>query len=151
MMPNDLAARLSERLLDVDGSAFHNETKTFPDNPGAYALLIAVSASQSLQVGRLGGLTFPSGVYGYGGSANGPGGIKARLGRHFRPGKRLHWHIDHLTNVGNIMGAWTFVDGCECAVVHALSEISNLAQSFEGFGASDCANCRSHLVLLEMS
>ena len=50
----------------------------------------------------------------YCGSANGPGGLKARLPRPMRRGKSVHWHIDQLTERGIISGSWIVCNGREC-------------------------------------
>ncbi|HIQ09546.1 MAG TPA: DUF123 domain-containing protein, partial [Anaerolineaceae bacterium] len=55
-----------------------------PSTPGAYALALRLERPVGLRVGALGVWDFPEGVYVYLGSARGPGGIRARLGRHLR-------------------------------------------------------------------
>jgi Uri superfamily endonuclease len=85
----------------------------------------------------------PPGRYLYCGSARGPGGLRARLARHMRRGKRRHWHVDLLTEAGRVAGAWIVPGGDECALVAALS---HLPMPIPGFGASDCRRCRSHLL-----
>ena len=42
-------------------------------------------------------ITLTAGQYAYVGSAHGPGGLRARVGRHLRTEKSLQWHIDYLT------------------------------------------------------
>ncbi len=41
-------------------------------------------------------ISLRQGYYIYVGSAFGPGGVNARVSRHFRNTKKLHWHIDYL-------------------------------------------------------
>jgi Uri superfamily endonuclease len=53
----------------------------------------------------------------YCGSANGPGGLSARLARHMRHGKSVHWHIDQLTERGIITGSWIVPNGRQCELV----------------------------------
>ncbi|HEX9029228.1 MAG TPA: DUF123 domain-containing protein, partial [Anaerolineales bacterium] len=53
-----------------------------PAAPGSYVLYLRLSQRLELGVGRLGRLSFPAGEYLYLGSAGGPGGLRARLGRH---------------------------------------------------------------------
>jgi len=60
-----------------------------------------------------------------------------------RRGKLLRWHIDNLTEAGHVLGVWTFVGGSECQLAGSLA---HLPIPTEGFGSSDCSNCRSHLV-----
>ena len=71
---------------------------------GSYVLLIHLTGSVSLTVGRLGRFYFPAGYYIYFGSAL--GGLEARIGRHLRQHKKTHWHIDWLTAVGNLVQVW---------------------------------------------
>ncbi len=82
------------------------------------------------------------GLYLYCGSARGPGGLAARLARHMRREKRAHWHVDQLTCAGDVLGAWVFPGGDECAVNATLEKFPT---PLEGFGSSDCRHCRSHL------
>ncbi len=55
--------------------------------PGAYLLLIDLAAPLALAIPRLGVATLAPGRYVYGGSAYGPGGLRARIGRHLRADK----------------------------------------------------------------
>ena len=87
-----------------------------PAGVGAYALLVALDAPLLACAGRRSALLAP-GRYIYCGSARGPGGLRARLGRHMRRGKRRRWHIDQLTEAGRVLGAWIAPDGDECALV----------------------------------
>ena len=88
-------------------------------------------------------IVLPAGRYLYCGSANGPGGLKARLLRHMRRGKSVRWHIDQLTERGLVIGGWIFPGGDECELVQMCS---HLPMPISGFGSSDCATCRSHLL-----
>jgi histidyl-tRNA synthetase len=88
-------------------------------------------------------ITLPAGRYLYCGSAKGPGGLKARLSRHIRRGKSVRWHVDQLTEQGLVVGSWIFLGGDECEVVQMCS---HLRMPVAGFGSSDCATCRSHLL-----
>ena len=112
-----------------------------PAETGAYALLIAVRAPLTVQAGAK-RTTLAPGLYLYCGSARGPGGLAARIARHMRREKRAHWHVDQLTRAGEVLGAWVFPGGDECAVNAALEEFPT---PLEGFGSSDCRICRSHL------
>jgi Uri superfamily endonuclease len=75
--------------------------------PGTYALLIRLPKAQRMRAGGLGWFHFLAGWYVYSGSALGPGGLAARLGRHARTHKTPHWHIDYLLRKGHLAGAWT--------------------------------------------
>lgn len=114
---------------------------------GTYALLLHLEASQTVMVGALGTLSFPSGWYLYLGSARGPGGLSARLARHRRPnGKRLHWHIDYVRAVTRLAQVWSNVceSRQECAWATAAAALPGASVIARGLGASDC-NCSSHL------
>lgn len=86
------------------------------------------------------------GWYVYSGSANGPGGIRARVGRHMRRAKRQHWHIDGLTGFADKRSALVLPGGSECALVHAMEATGRFAHPAPGFGSTDCRACASHLL-----
>ena len=67
-----------------------------PPRPGTYVLVLRVSKRLEILVGKLGKLVVQPGFYLYTGSAMGPGGLAARVGRHCRHEKRLRWHVDYL-------------------------------------------------------
>lgn len=113
-----------------------------PATPGAYVLLVETEAPLAVRTGGC-AATLAPGRYLYCGSANGPGGLRARLARHMRQGKKRHWHIDQLTEAGAVLGAWAAPGGNECALV---AELAHLPVPLEGFGSSDCPRCRSHLL-----
>ncbi|MCG6876001.1 MAG: GIY-YIG nuclease family protein [Betaproteobacteria bacterium] len=101
----------------------------------------------TIRVGRLGRARFRPGFYTYAGSALGPGGLAARVGRHALGSDVIHWHIDHLSRLAPVREAW-FATGRmrrEHAWACALARLSGTAAPIAGFGASDCC-CRSHLV-----
>lgn len=117
-----------------------------PELGGAYVLLVRLRASTSVSLAGRPVMVFPPGRFLYCGSAYGPGGLRARLRRHMRPDKRVHWHIDHLTTQGDVEGAWAYPGETECRLVDRLRG-RGLAAPHAGFGASDCqAGCRSHLL-----
>lgn len=108
---------------------------------GSYILLIKLPEEQTITIGSLKAIRFPSGYYAYVGSAM--GGFKARLNHHLKGNKRPHWHIDYLLQGASI----TSIILCEaehrveCIIARALK---CQFDSVPGFGASDC-HCRSHL------
>lgn len=122
-----------------------------PRAPGTYVLFLRLAGRDDVElgVGRLGRVAFPAGLYAYVGSARGPGGLAARLARHLRPDKPLHWHIDHLTAVARITEVWCMVGDAhrECTWATALDTWSGAQVVAPGFGASDC-RCRTHLFRL---
>lgn len=112
---------------------------------GAYALLIYLPCRDSIEVGRLGLIEFPSGYYLYVGSAL--GGLKARIARHLRPHKPLRWHIDYLTAHAEVVEIWWQFgrEKRECEWVALAGQASGASLPVPGFGCSDC-RCASHLV-----
>ena len=116
-----------------------------PDWPGAYALLIAVDRARPFGRGAKTGTVAP-GWHIYAGSAYGPGGVRARLKRHFDPEKRPHWHVDGLTVGAASLAALAFRNGNECALVAKLRAVSCFAVEAPGFGGSDCRRCPAHLL-----
>jgi histidyl-tRNA synthetase len=119
------------------------------NKPGAYGLTVLLTAPLPLEIGKFDRVTLKKGLYFYGGSAFGPGGLKARLARHIRPKNSLHWHIDHLTKAGRIFSIGALEQGSECRLVeHALS-LPDARVPLPGFGSSDCRDCASHLVKLK--
>ncbi len=76
-----------------------------------------------LRVGALGAWTFPEGTYLYVGSAWGPGGLRARVGRHLRGSAALRWHIDYLRAASDPVAVWLAVGlRVECTWAQALAE-----------------------------
>ena len=71
-----------------------------------------------------------------------PGGNE-RISCHFQRGKSVRWHIDQLTGRARLVGSWIFPGGNERKLVR---ELSPLPVPLPGFGSSDCATCRSHLL-----
>ena len=126
-----------------------------PVQPGTYALILRISDSHILDVGRLGRFEFQPGVYAYLGSACGPGGIRARLGRHLRGGGRPHWHIDYLMEVTDVRGYGYVASGgddmgfipTECEWSQVLASLAGAFVPVPEFGASDCnSGCPAHLI-----
>ncbi len=106
-----------------------------------YALLIPVPRPFSCHVGSLGIVHFKKGCYVYVGSAN--SGLW-RIGRHFRRGKAVRWHIDWLTERARPRRAYAgHFPVSECQLAKAIAEKGEFYA--KGFGASD-SPCRSHLV-----
>ncbi len=137
---------------------------------GSYILLVELAAEKNVLIGKLGYIFFPKAFYAYVGSAM--NGLEARLARHLRKEKGLHWHIDYLLKEAEIADiilcfsepfAFCHSEGLAEALSKAKGQRpKNLAQgklrmecflaqalakefqSVPGFGASDC-KCQSHL------
>ncbi len=75
-----------------------------PRRRGTYILLCELGENRDLRVGRRLRYRFMAGGYAYVGSARGPGGLAARVGRHAASGKRRHWHIDFLLPPARLVG-----------------------------------------------
>lgn len=118
-----------------------------PDRPGTYALILRLTRPTTITVGRLGWFRFPPGWYAYAGSARGPGGLAARLSRHLRVSKPLHWHVDYLRAHARPVAAWYTAgdERRECAWATALLGMDGASNPAPRFGASDC-RCPTHLV-----
>ena len=118
---------------------------------GTYVVALWLDTPRVIAVGRLGRFSFPPGWYLYVGSALGPGGLQARLSRHWRreaSGKRVHWHVDYLREQAVWGGAWAIPDAAgrlECTWAEALRRWPDANIVARGFGASDC-QCPAHLV-----
>jgi Uri superfamily endonuclease len=117
---------------------------------GSYALLLRLQQPVRIAVGRLGEFDFPAGDYVYTGSAFGPGGLEARLKRHFLVSKKNHWHIDYLRAQAELVGSMLGPDqDLECTWAKELLKHKGYAL-VSGFGASDCRQgCPAHLVYFE--
>jgi Uri superfamily endonuclease len=115
--------------------------------PGTYILWLRIGRVLSVPVGRFGVLRFEPGSYAYVGSAFGPGGVAARLGRHLRGSTSLRWHIDYLRAAVEPSDAW--VSYAACRDEHRWTEILRAMPGAQlpvpAFGASDC-RCAAHLI-----
>ena len=125
-----------------NGKVLHHAADA-PPLPGAYVLAVELAAPLAVTLPNRPAATLGPGHYLYCGSARGPGGLRARLSRHMRRGKTVRWHIDRLTEAGAVLGAWFFPGGDECELV---AIFSSLPVPIVGFGSTDCARCRSHLL-----
>jgi Uri superfamily endonuclease len=116
---------------------------------GTYQLLIHLSQSTRIKIGRKGAFRFPKGYYIYTGSAK--NGLKARVERHLRQEKRRFWHIDYLLEHASIRSVFLFEDEFEeCSLAKRVLDMRNAKIIVPGFGASDC-KCPAHLVYFERS
>jgi Uri superfamily endonuclease len=128
-------------------STYHADR--IPKSSGTYVLILRLSARRVIQVGKLGANDFPTGYYLYVGSAFGPGGLAARLGRHLKPDqetKPVHWHIDYLRRWAPIVAIWFGEQQVrrEHDWATLIGQLPGSDCPAPRFGASDC-RCRSHL------
>jgi len=117
-----------------------------PQAKGAYLLAIRLDHPVDVRVSTPHEARLQPGWYVYCGSANGPGGLRARLRRHLRADKKPHWHVDRLTCAAAKIVALPVCDGEECELVASPVQRSAFAIAAEGFGSTDCTRCRSHLL-----
>ncbi|MFB4204443.1 hypothetical protein KBTX_00723 [wastewater metagenome] len=112
---------------------------------GTYVLILRCDTAARLRIGRWGVLHARSGYYAYVGSAFGPGGVRARVARHARRGKAMHWHVDYLREHAVLASVWFAHSGTrlEHEWADALAGLAGM-EPVNGFGCSDC-RCESHL------
>lgn len=116
-----------------------------PAAAGAYVLALCLDEPVDVRIARR-QASFAPGTYVYAGSAYGPGGLRARLSRHFRRDKKLHWHVDRLTVVAARIEAIAIEQASECAIIERLGASAAFAPVLSGFGSSDCRTCQTHLL-----
>ncbi len=124
------------------------DLETMKAIPGTYALILHLSKKLGqIEIGKLGHFAFDAGFYVYVGSAFGPGGLKARLQRHLRTDKPLHWHIDYLRPHAELVEMWILEnpEKQECRWATTLSNMKGASIPVTGMGSSDCP-CKSHLL-----
>ncbi len=119
-----------------------------PSETGAYVLLIELGAPLALDIAGLPRVRLAPGRYAYCGSACGPGGLKARIGRHLRRDKPMRWHVDHLTAAGRVVDVRAVPGGRECDLLARVLDMPGASVPVPGFGSSDCRACPAHLVAL---
>ena len=116
-----------------------------PKSRGCYVIVLRLRQRAGISVGRFGVLSFEPGYYCYVGSAFGPGGLRARLGRHIKGAARQRWHVDYLRAASEPIQLW-FQTQSESRE-HAWAEALGTGSVFRGipkFGTSDC-RCHTHL------
>lgn len=111
--------------------------------PGTYVLVFGLDTDISASVGSLGEISLDAGYYAYVGSAFGPGGLKARTGRHRKMSKHTKWHIDHVRPYLTLHEIWYAIDEkVECSWANQMVAMSSELPA-NGFGSSDC-RCNAH-------
>lgn len=115
---------------------------------GVYLVILQVERSIRIEIGAMGERIFPAGYYVYIGSAKKH--LTARLERHKRLRKKMHWHIDYLRQQAKVTATVPIrtsapLEHSLAAAVQAVSE-----GSVPGFGCTDCS-CRSHLFMFSQN
>jgi len=130
--------------LPIDWAELAREAR----DQGAYLLLLRLPRPRRVRVGKLGTLRFAAGYYIYVGSAM--RNLTARLNRHLRRRKTLHWHIDHLRAVASEVTALPIRSSRrqECELARDLDAFMERGPA--GFGCSDC-DCPVHLYFREQN
>jgi Uri superfamily endonuclease len=107
-------------------------------------LLIEIEAPVAVSIGALGIRHFVAGRYVYTGSAK--RNLQARIDRHSRQEKKLHWHIDYLLAHPQVRLCNVETSSItECDWNRSVTGTIPVP----GFGASDCRKgCVSHLKFL---
>jgi Uri superfamily endonuclease len=118
---------------------------------GTYALLLRCGRRRRVRVGSLGTIELPPGGLLYIGSAFGPGGLAARLGRHARLDHVRHWHLDYVRPFTALAGAWVCSSSqrLEHRWARAIAGLPGVSVPAARFGASDC-RCPSHLFAMRI-
>ncbi|WP_084798436.1 GIY-YIG nuclease family protein [Pleomorphomonas koreensis] len=133
-----------QRLLPGSERVAEDAPDTAFGGPGAYLLLLHLA--DPVRFARHGRAASLAGWFVYAGSARGGGGVRARLGRHFRRSKPVHWHVDELTVAADRMAALVLPHGSECDIVDRLLRSGRFEPAFPRFGSSDCRRCPAHLL-----
>ncbi|MDP2965434.1 MAG: GIY-YIG nuclease family protein [Pelolinea sp.] len=120
-----------------------------PAEPGSYIIFGRLADEVCFTSGLFSGQLLTRGYYLYTGSAFGPGGLRARIARHLKPGTKKFWHFDYLKALIQIEEIWYSPGGKnqECQFIKALQDLDYSSFPFLKFGSSDCRHgCQAHLV-----
>jgi len=149
MTPSEAIEQLCVKIADADVAG----DWVLPDGiaeatamQGAYIVCLRLPSSVAVNLRRGQSGVLAAGWYSYVGSAWGNGGIRARLNRHFRRSKSLHWHIDRLTVKADQIAGLALIGRSECDVVGRLLQSRGFSVAMTGFGSTDCRRCESHLL-----
>ena len=109
---------------------------------GCYVILLEFPETKTMDIGSLKDQTFKAGWYVYCGSAK--KNLSARVQRHLRIRKGMHWHLDYLRKeAGKVVGIpFRTQDEIEHDLAKDLMKLADW--KITDFGCSDC-NCESHL------
>lgn len=109
---------------------------------GDYMVVLQLAQDREINTGALGPQQYPAGFYVYVGSAR--RGLAARLARHSRLRKQMHWHIDYLRDKASVTALLPIrtADDLEHDLAAAVDRVADWR--VEAFGSTDC-HCPSHL------
>jgi len=108
---------------------------------GTYILLIEIKNKKTIEIGRLGLISFERGFYAYVGSAL--NNLEKRIKRHITKKKKIYWHIDYLLQIGNVIDVF-YLDSNKKEECNIAKKLENKLFGVTGFGCSDC-KCAAHL------
>jgi Uri superfamily endonuclease len=121
-----------------------------PDKPGSYIIVGELLNEACMNSGPFCGQLLPSGYYLYAGSAFGPGGLRARIGRHIKRGTKKFWHFDYLKEIIPIREVWFSIISTmnlECQFIKEFQILKSASFPILKFGSSDCHfGCPAHLI-----
>lgn len=112
-----------------------------------YVLLIRCPDNIIMQVGSLGEISLRGGTYLYVGSANIRNPV-TRVLRHFSKGKKIHWHIDYLTEKCIPLLALLCFGQGEDYLYDVLVSLNRVEPAVLGFGSTDRVLHKTHLFKL---
>lgn len=137
----DLSLDDQVKLLTIPWETIEKEAQ----DRGSYLLILRVPERKTIPIGKLGKITFRAGYYIYVGSAM--ANLTARVERHRRLRKNLHWHIDYLRAAADFISVLPIRASVslECVLAGKMEKITEW--TVPGFGSSDCL-CPSHLFAL---
>jgi Uri superfamily endonuclease len=120
---------------------------SLPRGKGTYALVMRNEPRRIVRVGALGEIRLESPWLVYVGSALGPGGLRARVGRHIIGSPNRRWHIDRVRAIADLVEVWWLesVERKECAWATAMATRRDWRIEVPRFGSSDC-RCEGHLL-----
>lgn len=126
-------------LPPVTAVAERFDATLLPAESGTYILLLESGQYSDVAIGRFATLALQPGWYLYVGSAFGPGGLRARVGRHLRRHKSSRWHIDYLRSRTQLRQIWYCNEKQRRESLWAgeLAKMPGLTIPLAGFGASD--------------
>ncbi len=135
---DDLSLNREVRSVAIPWDALITEVA----DRGAYLLLMEMKTPQTIKVGGLGMIDFKKGWYIYVGSAM--ANLTARIERHERRRKKMHWHVDWLRDKADRVVPLPIRSSAkiECEIAGAVGH--RFISGPKGFGASDCS-CPTHL------
>ena len=145
----------TENREDSEGARLHQRQglSLVPRESGVYSIGIQLSTPIEVNIRTI-SHTLEAGTYSYTGSALGrSNNLRARILRHLSVKKKVHWHIDQITNSRHATVPFVVFSNTsrrkECKVNQAIADIAQCRTPVPGFGSSDCrSGCESHLLFL---